>query len=282
MSIPTFIRSLGIILQRLTQDAKRQKPQNLNTYSAVLKYYNYLSSRSPESASEAFNALTKAVEKDPGSGIALACLAALNGTAYGMDLPDADKSYIAVGELAEQAYILDPYNLFVQIVLSFKYFLYDEKERFFDLSDQILKKNPKSTLRLGALGFHLALYGDWKRGKEILDSVMHGHLEYPIYFHGATCCYYYREKAYEKALIEANKYQLPHFFWGPMLRAAALGQLNRPGDAVTELEHLKKLRPDFEKKAHYLISRFLKEESLVLQLMEGLRKAGLRFEGNGL
>jgi len=265
----------GIIFQRLSQDASRQKPHSLTTYSAILKYYNYLSSRSPESANQAFNALTKAVERDPRSGIALASLAAMHGTAYGMDLPGADKSYIAAGELAEKAYMLDPYNLFVQIVLSFKCFLYDEKERFFDFSDQVLKKNPKSTLRLGALGFHLSLYGDWERGKEILDSVIYGHLEYPIYFHGATCCYYYRKKDYENALTEANKYQLPHFFWGPMLRAAALGQLSRPDDAVQELEHLKRLRPDFEKKAHYLISRFLKEEPLVVQIMEGIRKAGL-------
>jgi tetratricopeptide (TPR) repeat protein len=234
-----------------------------------------LSSRSPESAKEAFNALTKAVDRDPRSGIALACLAAMHGTAYGMDMPGADESYKAAGELAEKAYLLDPYNLFVQIALSFKYFLYDEKERFFDFSDQILKKNPKSTLRLGALGFHLALYGDWKRGKKILDSVIHGHLEYPIYFHGATSCYYYREKNYQEALKEAYKYQLPHFFWGPVLRAAALGQLKRQNDALPELEHLKKLRPDFETKAHYLISRFVKEESLVVHILEGLRKAGM-------
>ena len=265
----------GIILQRLSMDARRQKPHNFTTFVAILKYYNYLSSRSPESAIEAFNDLSKAVEYDPSSGIAMACLAALHGTAYGLDLPDADKSYAAVGELAEQANNLDPYSLFVQIVLSLKYFLYDEKERFFDFSHQILKRNPKSTLKLGALGFHLALYGDWKRGKEILDSVISGHLEYPRYFHGATSIYYYRKKAYEEALIEANKYQVPHFFWGPMLRTAALGQLKRPDNALPELEHLKTLRPDFEKKAHYLISRFVKEEPLVFHIMEGLKKAGL-------
>jgi adenylate cyclase len=265
----------GIILQRLTQDAKRQKPQSLNTYSAILKYYHYLSSRSPESASDAFNALKQAVENDPDSAMALASLAALHGTAYAMDLPGAEKSYTAAGELAEKAYSLDPYNLFVQIVLTFKYFIFNEKELFFDFSDQILKKNPKSTLRLGSLGFHLALYGDWKRGKQILDSVINGHLEYPLYFHGATSCYFFKTKSYEEALKEANKYQLAHFFWGPMLRAAALGQLNRKKEAATELEHLKRLKPDFEQKAFYLISRFLKEESLVTHLIEGLRKAGM-------
>jgi hypothetical protein len=54
-----------------------------------------------------------------------------------------------------------------------------------------------------------------------------------------------------------------------------MGQLKRPDDAVQEIEHLKQLRPDIETKAHYLISRFVKEEPVVLHLMEGLRKAGL-------
>ena len=193
----------GIILHRLTQDAERQKPRKWSSYSAVLKYYNYLVRTTPESAMEAFEALNKAVEDDPGSGMALSCLAALHGNAYAMDYPDADKSFILAGELAERAYLLDPYNIFVQVVLGYKCFLYDEKERFFHLADRILEKNPKSTLRLGALGFHLSLYGDWKRGKQILDSVMYGHMEYPNYFHGVTTLYHYRKGDYDLALNES-------------------------------------------------------------------------------
>jgi len=265
----------GIILQQLTQETKDQKPQNLNTYSAILMYYNYLVSRSPESAEKALSALEKAVEDDPASGVVRACLAGFHGTAYGLDSPNADQSYVTVGELAEQAYLLEPNNFLVQNVLAFKYFLYDEKERFFDLAERMLKRNPRSIIRLGSLAFHLSLYGDWERGKQLLDSVMETHLEYPNYFYGATTLYYYRKEAYEAALTEAQKYHIPHFFWGPMLRAAVLGQLNRPVDAQTELQQLKRRRPDFAEKAPYLISRFVKEEVLVNKVIEGLEKAGL-------
>lgn len=265
----------GIILHRLTQDAQRQKPKKWSTYTAVLKYYNYLVHNTPETIAEAFEALNSAVENDPQSGIALSCLAAMHGTAYAMDYPDADKSYNIAGELSEQAYLLDPYNIFVQVVLGFKCFLYNEKERFFHLADRILEKNPKSTLRLGALGFHLSLYGDWERGKQILDSVMLGHMEYPRYFHGATTLYYYRNKSYELALQEAFRYKVPGFFWGPLLRAMVLGQLSRNTEAQAELKQLKLIKPDFEQKARYLISRFVKEESLVDHMLEGLQKAGL-------
>ena len=135
-----------------------------------------------------------------------------------LDYPGAKTSYAVTGELAERAFILNPYNLFVQLSLAFKCFLYDEKERFFHIADRMLEKKPESTLRLGALGFHLSLYGDWERGKQILDSVMHGHMEYPKYFHGATTLFFYRDKSFELALKEAKKYKVPGFFWGPMVQ----------------------------------------------------------------
>lgn len=267
----------GIILRRLTMDAQRQKPHILSTYTSVLKYYNYLVNSTPETFNEAFEALNEAVENDPQSGIALSCLAVLHGNAYALDYPEADKSYASFGALAEQAYLLDPYNLFVQLALLYKCFLYDEKDQFFHLADRILERNPKSTLRLGALGFHLCLYGEWERGKQILDSVMQGHLEYPKYFHGATTLYYYRNRSYELALKEAKMYKVPGFFWGPMLRAALLGQLSRKQEAQTEVQHLMRIKPDFEKKARFLISLFVKEDSLVVHILEGLQKAGLCF-----
>lgn len=265
----------GIILRRLSQDAQSQKPQKWSTYTAVLKYYNYLFRTTPESATEAFEALNKAVKDDPLSGIALSFLAAMHGTAYALDYPHADKSYIVTGELAERAYNLDSYNLFVQLSLAHKCFLYNEKERFFHMADRMLERNPKSTLRLGGLGFHLSLFGDWERGKKILDSVMHGHMEYPRFFHGATTLYYYRNEAYELALQESKMYRVPGFFWGPLLRSAVLGQMSRNKEAQTELQNLKRIRPDFEKQARNLISRYVKEESLVEHIVDGLQKAGL-------
>jgi tetratricopeptide (TPR) repeat protein len=195
------------------------------------------------------------------------------GTGYALESPDAERCYSAAGEFAEKAYILDPYNLFVQLSLVLKCFLFDEKERFFHLADRMLERNPNSTLRLGGLGFYLCLYGDWERGKKILDSVMVGHMEYPRFFHGATMLYYYRNGAYDRALQEAMRYQVPGFFWGPLLRASVLGQLERFSEAQNELEQLKRLKPDFQDKPRYLISRFVKDESLVDHVLRGLQKA---------
>jgi TolB-like protein len=243
----------GIILQRLTQDAKRHKPDKLSTYTAVLKYYNTQFIPGPDAVREAFEALNIAVEKDPDSGLARACLAALHGNRYGLDYPGAEQSFAAVGELAERAYKLDPYSLFVNIVLAYKCFIYEEKDRYFHLARRIEEQNPKGALRLGALGFHLSLYGDWERGKNILDKVMQANMVYPRYYHGATALYYYRKKNYKKAHIEVMGYKGTGYWWEQMLNTAILGQMGRTDEAKAYIISLNQVKPDFTLKAKYLI-----------------------------
>jgi hypothetical protein len=84
-----------------------------------------------------------------------------------------------------------------------------------------------------------------------------------------------RLNEFEKAYEEALKYDVPALFWGPMLRAATLGQLDRQSEAQQHISDLKSLKPDFESKAQYLISRYVKEDELVEKIIDGLVKAGL-------
>lgn len=76
---------------------------------------------------------------------------------------------------------------------------------------------------LANIAFHLSLYGDWERGKELLDQTFQTFHGFPVYLYGATCLYHYRTHNYEEALTQANLYDMPALFWGLMLRAAALG-----------------------------------------------------------
>jgi len=265
----------GFITQKLSVDSRDTKPKDIETYYAILKFYHYQLYQNNETALAAYNALNLALKNEPDSGIAYCCLADLQATAYMHDSPGSEQSYTLLGELIEKAYKLDSNSILVNIVLAYKYFVYNEKERFFKQVEKCLKSNPNSPLRLGALGFFLILYGEWERGKDILDDVINNYFSYPLYLHGATTLYYYRKKDYQQALYEVNKYEVPHFFWAALLRAAVLGQLNRIDEAANDIDHLKQLKPNFEGEAQYLISRFVKEGDLVTHIMDGLRKAGM-------
>ena len=98
---------------------------------------------------------------------------------------------------------------------------------------------------------------------------------YPVWYHGVPCAFYYRQGKYEEAYAQAVQYDLSGVFWTPLLRAACLGQLQRPEEAKEQITHLLDLKPDFTRKARQLIQHFIKEDSLVDHLLEGLKKAGL-------
>ncbi len=121
----------------------------------------------------------------------------------------------------------------------------------------------------------MALYGEWERGKAILDAVINNNFSYALYLQGATALYNYRKKDYKQALSEANKYNIQELFQGSMLRTAVLGQLNKIDDAANAIVHLKQLKPNFEGEASFSISRYVKEEDFFAHIMDGLRKAGM-------
>ena len=90
--------------------------------------------------------------------------------------------------------------------------------------------------------------------------------------------HYYRQKKYKEAYAEAVQYDIPGFFWGPLLRGACLGQLQRLEEATQQISQLLEMKPDFKEKARMLIHRYVKEDSLVDHLIEGLKKAGLEVD----
>jgi len=266
----------GIIIQRLTSELTHAKPQKLDTFYAISRFHYFEACQTIDAAQEAFKSLELAIKMDPGSGIAHAMLASLYGNRYLLDLPDADDAYERMVLLADKALSLDSSNLFVRCIFAAICFASNKKDRFFQEVEICLSQNPRLSMRLGVLGFYLALYGDWERGKEILDKVMKTNISFPVHYHAVTAMYYYRKGEYEKALMELKKYNSSTLFWAPMQRIAVYGQLNRQEEAKPDFALLKQLRPDFEEKAEYLLTRFIKEADLLALMLEGLRKAGMK------
>ena len=88
--------------------------------------------------------------------------------------------------------------------------------------------------------------------------------------------YFYQQSRYTEGLQEAQQFQMPQFFWDPLLRAAALGQLGRNQEAAQALTQLLAVKPDFPSQARFLIGCYAKSPYLVEGLLEGLRLAGLK------
>jgi TolB-like protein len=268
----------GYINRKRSQNLDLDSVENLNLSEQIimLKYYHYQTQLTLESGQDLYEHVSKALEKFPDSGILHAIIANLYGNIYAMDLPGAQEAYELFGEHAEKGFALDPKNDFTKGVLAFKCFMYNEKERFFHIGNKSVNRVANSPMRLGVFAIFYSLFGEWEKGMELMDRILENNLEVPLYLYGVTSIYYYKDFNYEAALAEAGHYQVPQSFWGPMLRVAALGQLDRIKEAGKHISDLITMRPDFNEKATYLLSRYIKEDSIVEHLKEGLIKAGMK------
>ena len=190
--------------------------------------------------------------------------------------PDADEALEKLVRFAEKAYAINPHHQWVVLALAGKCFHLNEKDRFFGLFEESKEGLANSPLRLGAWAMYICQFGDWERGKKLLDRVFENNIHMPMWFYGSTFLYYYRLQEYETALIEANKYRIPGAFWGPAYRTAVLGQLGRLKEAEKEFEALLECRPDFQEKGRFLMGCWIKETSLLEHVIEGLAKIGVR------
>jgi len=264
----------GHILRSLKDGFDRNEPKSLNVLEAKLRFYYYDFHISPELGKSTFSYIQQVLSQSPNSGILYAMAAAIIGGGYAFDQPGI--SLQQMDELVDRALELDPDGQIVRLGNLYRHFLKNNKSDFFMEAEYCLSIKFSSPYRLGTIGHFIALYGDWERGKNILDKAMNKHIGYPLHLHGGTCAYYYRKNDFENALKEAYKFRTPVLFWSKVYLLACLGQLNRKTNVKNEIIKLKKLKPDFEEKAYMLISRFIKEEELVIKLLEGLKKAGLK------
>ena len=277
-AISNIAGEFGIIPQKLSRDARKKRPTDLETYDAIFRFYYYQTQMTPETYMSAFTALEQAVERDPDCGISAAMLASMYINSFSLDLPRSEDVLDKAGKLIQWAVSTDPANQLVRIVSAHLHFQLNNRELFYLEIKKAQVLNPNSPLRIGSIGHFLALYGDWEEGKKLLDKAMSRNVSYPHWYHGATTVYYYRQYEYELAYKEAIQYDVPGLFWGPLLRAACLGQLQRFDEAEQHIAHLLKLKPDFKKKVRMLIKRYVKEDAVVEHIIKGLQKAGLKIQ----
>ncbi len=264
----------GLILDDLSHRVSNSPPRTHEAYDAILKFYHYVAVVTPQSAASALQALNSTLDHDS-SGLVHACLSIMHSDSYVFDQPIQEDSYELHGFLAERAAELGPHSFLINTVLTVKHFIYDERQKFFNQFEKSIRMGPTWGLNKGTLAFHLMCYGEWEKGINILENVIKYSYKYPSYFHAAILLYYYRQKKFNRALKESDKMNLPLNFWSPMLRAAVLAQLGRIEEARDNYSRLKQMKPDFEAKATYLISRFVKEEDLVSLVLDGLKRAGM-------
>lgn len=266
----------GIILQILSRESRKKPPDSLETYEALLRFLHYLTIMTPETFADTLRVLEKATASDPECGLAWSLLALLCGSNHALQLCPAKTPMVECLRFAQRGVALDPQNQLVRTALATLYFYRSEREPFLREAEKALALNPNAPAIVGYLGWMMALYGEWERGLALLHKGMELNPLYPGWYHMAPYFHACHQGHYENAYHEARQILMPQFFWDPLLRAAALGQMARTQEAEAAVAELLQLAPDFPTDGPRLMSFLVKLEQPRRSVLDGLRKAGLQ------
>jgi adenylate cyclase len=265
----------GLIKRRLSKESRKKAPAELKSYDAILRFYHYETELTPGAFKNALAALEQAIEIDPEYGLAWAMLGHLHADNYALGFDKIEAPLEKALTFALKGVGLEPTNQFTRDALTLVYFHRGDKDFFLKHVAETIALNPNSPYIVGVAGWHMMLYGEWERGLALLKKGMKLNPYHPTWFHMAPFMDFYNRGEHENALTEALKFNFPETYLDPMMRAAVLGQLGRPDEANAAMNHLLKLVPDFATRGRGLIGRYVKIDSLIDTLIEGLRKAGL-------
>lgn len=273
--IGTIADHYGLIRRKLSRESRKKAPADLKAYDAVLRFYHYETELTPQAFEMALAALDRAVEIEPEYALAWAMLGHLHADNHALGFCEIESSLEKALVFAQKGVALAPDNQFARDALSLVYFHRGDKDFFIQHVEETIALNPNAPYIVGVAGWHMALYGEWGRGLALLRKGMRLNPYHPSWFHLAIYMDDYRRGEYDKAIAEALKFNFPQLYLDPMMRAAALGQLERQREAKSAVSQLLKLEPDFTTRGRLLISRYLKVDDLVDKIIEGLRKAGM-------
>lgn len=269
----------GVIARRLTRESRQLPPTELSTYEALLRYHHYMLTLTPEAGEEAFRALSRATQSDPDYGPAWAALAILHVHAYIFDRPGFDAPLETALELARRGVALAPDSQLARTVLSYVLLLQGEVELFASEAETALALNPHSPNFTGTIGYLLAISGHLERGAALLRRAIGQNPSHPRWFHHGLFLVHYMRGEYEQAYRESEQIGHQVAFWDPVLRAAALGKLGRIEEAEAAMEEVRRLKPEFERRVLEILPRTATPEEFWPEVLDGLRKAGLRADG---
>lgn len=250
------------------------RPQSLTEQDLLLKHYHHVTVLTDESIAEFHRQVLEALDRDPDSALLNALAAGIYHNIWAFSGTDDDDALQEFARLSEKAYNLNPNHQDVLSTLAQKCLMFDEKDRFLGLFEQSKEWMAHSPLRMGSWAMSMCLFGEWERGKALLDHVFENNLYVPLWLYGVSCLYYFKIRDHEAALVEANKFQIPGLFWGPAYRAALLGHLGRLSEARKEFEALLECRPDFMEHGRLLMGRYIREPGLLDHVFDGFAKIG--------
>lgn len=269
---------LGAIPKIIATESRKKPPHELKTYEAVLRFYEYEQSLTPESFSRAMTALEHAATIEPECGQVWSMLARLYGLIYSLGIPGIERPLEKAIEHAEKGVQIIPDSQLSVGILALIRFYSNELFAAVREVNRALELNPNSLFVLDGLAYIMILSGEWERGIALAKRSIRLNPYYRPVVHYALWVDCLRRKKYKDAYLETMGFNRPALFWYPLAKAATLGLLGRYEEGEKFVKKLLDLKPDFQSKGRVLIGNYIKFEEIAERIIEGLGCVGIEID----
>lgn len=268
----------GVIARTLSLESRNKPTSELKTYEAILKYYKYDMTLTPESFIQALKALEHASVNEPECGQVWSHLGRLYGNLYSLGYPGYENPLEKAIQFTEKGVQLNPDNQRARASLALVRMFSNEISAALSETEKALALNPNSLFMLDGIGYLLTLLGEWEHGTDLIKKVIQFNPYYGLYVHYALWVDWMRQEEFEKAYQETFNFKRPAVFWEPLMKSSSLGFIGKYKEGKKSVEKLLKLKPDFPTQGRTLIKHYIKFDDIVDRTIEGLRKVELDIE----
>jgi adenylate cyclase len=265
----------GVIPRTISKDTRRKRTEDLSSYECVLRLHEYNRVISAEAHRAALDCLERTVKADPYYSDAWAALSEIYAEMHALGFNPKDNPLDLALDAAERAVALEPTSQHAQWAMAYTYFQRRDLENYLAAVDKVVRLNPNDAYYLGYAGWAIAFSGQWERGRALIEKAIKLSPYYPGWWHYPLVIEHYHKGEYELAIAEAQKLDLPDFFWTPMMYAAIYAETGRIADAQAQLAEALRQNPDLAVRPRQYLGNYIFPDEVIERIMDGLIKAGL-------
>ncbi|MEO1324826.1 MAG: winged helix-turn-helix domain-containing protein [Pseudomonadota bacterium] len=252
------------------------RPNSWETIVWLARFHRYTDLRDPADHHEVTRGLERAVRVDPKSADGWAALARMKIEEYRMPYHFPPKLSLREESLeyARKAVQLDNRNELALVSLALAHFQRYETQEFESAAARALDVNPNNAFTLAEIALCLCCRSEFDRAVPLAQRAIELSPVHPGWFRFPFALGLFMSGNTEAALEEELRTPVPGFFWYHTHLAAFYADLDMLDKASAEVETVREIYPQFEKRLHTEAFVHCIGEPFYEHMAKGWRKAG--------
>ncbi|MBT8478255.1 MAG: hypothetical protein KJO06_05005, partial [Gemmatimonadetes bacterium] len=280
--VATVADQQGVLIRSMIAAVRDRPMDQVSALDAVFLTFDYMQVVTLDLHARVREALERAVEIEPDSADAWACLSIMYCEEFKHDYnvrPDSIDRALAAGRRAAD---IDKTCQHAYYALAQVYFFRRDFGRFRSAAERAVQINGRDGNTVAFMGILMGYAGDTAAGTSLVRQALKLNPHHPgWYLFGLFYDYFVREQ-YEEALRVLQAINLPGYYPTPMciaMTAGLAGQVDVAREAVRELLAL---YPEFAERGRSEMGKWIPDVEVLDRYFLGLRAAGLEVADSGL